>query len=279
MTLAISIKYPCGLVQRALASLPNARLQEAVMLATDTRWTKYYSLHNNPTYEDVATKLFTFPDNNALIAYAGDVQSGEHCISEFKANLESKKLKNMTVSLYMTQRTFQRIYHYHKKTRPRKVFPLYFLLGVRDNLGKCSLIYFSSPKFAPIFLEGVKGIGIRQACKVVEENINQEIHKLDNVNIQEDSIHFGMLIAGTMYNLAVRSGEYNEIGGFMQFAILDRKGITLPSLSWTEDPTGKTDIWHRATAQSNELTTYQTKYNLGPDYVHVNSFKLYSISD
>lgn len=279
MTLALSVKYPYGRLQQALESLPNARLPEAVMLITDSRWTKYYPQRNNPTYEDVATKLFTVPDNNAIIVYAGDVQSGEHCISEFKANLQKKKMKNLAISLHITQRTFQRTYDYHKKTRSIKVFPLYFLLGVCDNIGKCSLIYFSSPKFIPLFLEGIKGIGVRQAYQAVEDTVNQEINKLDNVKIQEDVTHFGMFIAGTMNDLVVRSGEYNEIGGFIQFAILDKKEIKMPSLSWTKDPTGATDKWHRATARPDEITTYQEKYKLGPDFVNPKSFRLFSISD
>ena len=159
------------------------------------------------------------------------------------------------------------------------LFPLFFLLGVCDDIGKCSLIYFSSPKFKPLFLEGIKGIGVRQAYQVVEDKVNQEISKLDNVKIQEDTMHFGMFIAGTMNDLAVRSGEYDDIGGLIQFAILNKEEIIMPSLNWTKDPTGKTDTWHRATARSDEITTYQEKYKLGPDFINPKSFRLYSISD
>jgi len=279
MTLVIGVKYPCGIIKEALASLRFASFPEAIILATDSRWTKYYPLRNDPIYEDVATKLFTFPNNNAIIAYSGDVQAGEHCIKEFERNLQKNHMKNMTTSLYIIQRAFQRTYNHHKKSRTVKIFPLYFLLGVCDNIGKCSLIYFGSPKFAPIFLEGIKGIGIIEACKSVENEIYKKINQIDNVKNQEDVMHFGMFIAGTMNDLAMRSEKYSGIGGFIQVAILNRKEIIQPSLSWTTDPTGKTDTWHRATARSQEITTYQRKYNLGPDFIHINSYRLYSISD
>lgn len=88
-----------------------------------------------------------------------------------------------------------------------------------------------------------------------------------------------MFLAGTVNDLAIRSGEYNGIGGLIQLAILNKEEIIIPSLHYTKDPTGKTDTWHRATARPYEITTYQEKYKLGPDFISPRSFKLHTISD
>ena len=272
MTLVVGVKYPCG-------PLRNLNIPQAVILVTDTRWTRYYPISNKTEYVDIAMKLFTFPDLNAIVAYAGDVQSGEHCINEFMDQLDKNKKKNLQTSLYLAHKVFMRAYKYHVKRSTKKVFDLFILLGVCDNVGISRLIYFSSPNFKPIFLEGIKCIGIEEACKEVEDRINQDLCKPGNVKLQEDPEHFGMYVAGVMNDLIVRIGKYNGIGGLIQLAILTKDEVIQPSLYYTKDPTGKTDIWHKATALPNEVTTYQDEYKLGPDYINPKSFKLYSISD
>ena len=76
MTLAIGVRYPYGRLGQALANLPKARLPEAVVLMSDSRWT--YS-EPQRRFEDVGTKVFTL-DNSTAITYSGDVCAGEHCV-------------------------------------------------------------------------------------------------------------------------------------------------------------------------------------------------------
>ena len=290
MTLSIAAKYPWGELRKLSAF--QGDLPQAIIFATDSRWTKYYP-NNQHDFEDVGTKFFDLTDDSGAV-YAGDVQSGEHCIKELKTKLKSNRKRSFKSSMYTAQQTFQRVYKYHIRTRKKKVFPLWFLIGVCDKAGNANLMSFSSPKFNPIFVEGICGIGVRKAYKDFEKTLNDEIEKVVKeefdtrskfpalqklqapINANAETI--GMLIAGVMHQQIIGNAGYYTIGGPIQFAIIDREGINMPGLRWTKDPTNDGGPWLRATAEPGEITTYQDKYKLGPDFINISSFGLYQIN-
>jgi hypothetical protein len=291
VTLAIGAKYPWGSLRKLTVFERN--LPQAILLVTDSRWTKYYP-NEQYEFENVGTKTFPLTSDSAIV-YAGDVLSAEHCINQLKHNLQRLRDKNLTTSLYTSQQTFERIYKHHRKTRKTKIFPLLFLIGTCDKLSKANLIYFSSPKFKPIFIEGMYGLGVREAYQELEiavsKRINEDVEKeLDTrkrypilqslrAPVQTRAEHAGMLIVAAMQEVTLKEIKYPTIGSPIQFAIVDKDGVKTPEISWTTDGTGATDTWHRTTARSDEITTYQEKYKLGPSFISANQFKAYSISD
>jgi hypothetical protein len=261
---------------------------------TDSRWTKYYP-NNQYEFENVGTKAFPLTTDSALV-YSGDVISAEHCVSELKQELRKLRNKSFTTSLFTAQQTFQRVHNYHKKSRKTKVFSLFFLIGTCDKSSKANLMFFCSPKFSPIFIEGMHGIGVREAYRDLEAAVNQRIdaavekefdtrsrypilQRLPGLQVQTLADHAGMLIVAAMQEVILKAAKYETIGSPIQFAIVDRDGVKMPRVSWTKDPTGATDTWHRTTAQPDEITTYQERYKLGPPFTSTSAFKLYLISD
>ena len=290
MTLSIAAKYPWGALRKL--AVFEKDLQQAIIFVTDSRWTKYYP-NNQYDFEDVGTKFFGLTDDSGVV-YAGDVQSGEQCVTELRKKLGTKKERSFKLSMYTAQQTFQRVYNYHKRSRKTKVFPLWFLIGVCDKVGNASLMSFSSPKFIPIFIEGIYGIGVRKAYLDFEKTLNDEIERVVKaefsersrfpalqtlqVSIKDNSETIGMLIAGVMHQQVIGNAGYSTIGGPIQFAIIDREGINMPELRWTKNPTNDGDPWLRATAEPGEITTYQDRYKLGPAFMDSSSFGLYHIS-
>ena len=287
MTLAIGAKYPWGSLHKF--AVFQGDLPQAIIFVTDSRWTRD-NPNNQNDFEDVGTKLFGLTTEAAMV-YAGDVISGEHCIKEFGRKLQKIRRRSFRVNLYIAQQTFQETYKYHRLSRKTKVFPLYFLIGVCDKAGRASLIYLSSPKFKPLYLEGMHGIGEREALRDLENAVNQEIDKgvKEEFDLRfrypvEDAPHrldekyamkVAMWIGIAMREQVIDSTAYPTVGGPLQIAIIEKTGITTPEVRWTKD----VDDWHSATAQSDETTTYQDKYKLGPAFISSSSFGLYRISD
>lgn len=290
MTLAIAAKYPWGPLRKL--TVFQSDLPQAVMFVTDSRWTRYYP-KNQCQFEDVGTKFFTLTTDAGAV-YAGDVISGEHCIKELSAKLTKSRRRSFRVSMYIAQQTFADVYKYHRRSRKAKVFPLYFLIGVCDKAGNASLMSFSSPKFSPLFIEGIYGVGVKEAYKEYEGVINGEIEKIVKEEfdirsrwpvlqtmrapVQNDAEHVGMLIAAIMQTRVIDADKHSTIGGPIQYAIITQEGIKTPQLSWTTDGTGATDTWHRVSPLSGEITTYQEKYKLGPAFIDSSLFGLYCIS-
>lgn len=292
MTLAIGAKYPWGSLRKL--GMFQRHLPQAAIFVSDSRWTKYYP-NNQYEFENIGTKIFPLPPDSAIV-YSGDVISAEHCIEELKQKLQNLRKKNFTTSLYTSQQTLQRTYDYHKRTRSTKVPPLFFLIGTCDKSSKANLIYFSSPKFKPIFIEGLYGIGVREAYQELEIALNQRIDeavkeeietrsrypilkRMPELPVQTQAEHAGMFIVAAMQEVILKDAKYETIGSPIQFAIVNKDGVTMPELSWTKDGTGATDTWHRTTPRADEITTYQEKYKLGPGFTSVSAFKLFTISD
>ncbi len=190
MTLAIGVKYPYGRLQQAIASLPGAHLPHAIILMSDSRWT-----YSKPglKYEDIGTKVFTL-DNSTAITFSGDVRAGEHCVTELR-----NKLKNRNVKYININKTFQRIYRYHKRRDP-KTSRLMFLMGKYLKSGETRLVYFESPKFEHIFVEGIKGIGDESAFHELFKKVGPQINDLSMYTgkTEADTMKIAMLLAGVL---------------------------------------------------------------------------------
>lgn len=238
--------------------------------------------------------MFALTSDSAMV-YAGDVISGEHCATELTGKLNAMKTRGSGTRLHIAQRTFQCVYKHRKTSRQSPVYDLHILIGICSKDGVANLIYFTSPEFEPRFLEGMHGIGDMRAYTDLQRRVNEEIEKgvseelamydehpefrCLHVPTSNNAMHVGMTIAGVMHDQVITDPIYRTVGGPMQFAILDARGITGHTLSFTKDPTGASDTWHKATAQPSELTTFQAKYGLRRVFSNTRSFGLYSFSN
>jgi len=272
MTLAIAVQYPYGKLARAfhsLAQIRDIRYPEAIIFVSDSRWS-----YNNPImYEDIGAKIWDI-NNNTIVSYSGDVKVAELCIEEFK-----KKVNNPNVRSFSATGTFQHIYKYHQKSDP-SVKRLLLLLGSYLVNKGARLVYLESPNFRPINITGVKGIGNKEAFNDVIKEVEPKINDPSlYTGTEKDYFTVAMYFVDAMRRLAVQNADYKDIGGPIQCRILDCNGITTPSISFTSDPTGKTDEWHHATVKSGEITTFRKRWNLKVNYLNSRSFGLYSYCD
>ena len=84
---------------------------------------------------------------------------------------------------------------------------------------------------------------------------------------EKDYFTIAAIVADAMRVLVIEKEHFKTVAGLMQYWVLDRRGIHEQDLSYTHDPTGKTDQWHRVTAKRDELTTLKDRLNLGPNYL------------
>ena len=96
---------------------------------------------------------------------------------------------------------------------------------------------------------------------------------------EKDYFNIAVYFMDAMRRLVLKNTKYNDIGGPIQYMILDHKGPRSFELSFTSDPTGKKDKWHRTTARTHEITTYRGRWDLDPKYLDRNSFDVHSYCD
>jgi hypothetical protein len=272
MTLAIAVKYPFGRLSNALVSLSSIRrvkYRQAIIVVTDSRW----SYENPIVYEDFGAKVFEI-DRSTIVAYSGDVLAAEHCINALKMKVNNPHKRRIDVV-----GTFRRTYNYQKKNRPN-VRRVLLLLGKYLKSGDTKLIYLESPSFLPIDTQGIKGIGNNEAFMDVKKEVETTLNDVSIYTCKEkDYYTIAFHLIDAMRRLAIIKVDYNDIGGPIQCRILDCNGVSVPTISFTSDPTGKTDIWHRTTAKATEVTTYKKRQNLGPNYLNSDTFGLHSCCD
>jgi hypothetical protein len=272
MTLAIAVQYPYGKLAQAfqsLAQIRNIRYPQAIIFVSDSRW----SYDNQIRYEDIGTKLFEI-NKNTIISYSGDVKAGELCIEEFK-----KRINNLNVRSFNASGMFQYVYKRLKKSEPRTKRLLLLLGSYLRNKGT-KLVYLESPNFRPINITGVKGTGNKDAFNAVIKEVEPKISDLSiYTGTEKDYFTIAVYFIGAMRKLAIQDASYNDIGGPIQCRILDSNGISSPTISFTSDPTGKTDEWHRTTATPNEVTTFFKRWDLEAKYLSGHYFGLCSYCD
>jgi len=272
MTLAIAIKYPFGKLSDALVSLSRIRqvqYRQAIIFVTDSRW----SYENPIMYEDFGAKIHEI-DRSTVVAYSGDVAAAEHCIEALKTKVNNPSKRRIDVV-----GTFRRTYSFQKRNRP-DVKRVLLLLGKYLKSGDTKLIYLESPDFVPVDIEGIKGIGNNDAFNDVIKEVGTIINDISIYEgTEKDYFTVAVYFIDAMCRLALHETSYNDIGGPIQYRILDHKGVSTSQISYTSDPTGKTGDWHRTTAETNEVTTYRKRWNLDPNYLHSRSFGLQSYCD
>jgi len=262
MTLAIAVQYPYGRFREALESLSKIRpllRQEAIIFLTDSRYT--YQNH----YEDDGIKLHDI-DVSTVIAFSGKVNIAEQCVENIQRKLNSPGNKIINV-----QKTFQRTYRFQKRHNDKtgvKTGILSFLMGKYLKTGETRLVLLESPDFKAKFVTGIEGIGDKKAYEEVKKVVVPKLENISNFNgTEKDYFSMAVIIADAMRLIAIENPRFDKIAGPIQYWVLNRKGITEHSLSYTEDPTGKRDNWHRLTAKRSELKTAKDKHDLGPDYL------------
>ncbi len=141
-------------------------------------------------------------------------------------------------------------------------------MGKYLKTGEARLILLQSPDFKHKFVTGIEGIGDTRAYEEVKKVVVPKLNDISNFDgTEKDYFAIASNVADAMRVLAIGSSHFKTVGGLIHCWILDRNGIYEQRFSYTEDPTGKTDQWHRVTAERDELTTLKDRLNLGPDYL------------
>ena len=272
MTLAFAVKYPFGRLSDALVSLSRIRpvqYRQAIIFITDSRW----SYESPIIYEDFGAKIHEI-DRSTVMAYSGDVAAAEHCITAIKKKVNNPHNRRIDIS-----GTLRRTYSFHKKNRS-DVKRVLLLLGKYLKSGDVKLIYLESPAFVPQEKQGIKGIGNIDAFDSVMKDISSRVNDLSIYEGKEtDYFTIAVYFMDAMLRLALQDVRYDDIGGPIQYMILDCKGVSTNEISFTSDPTGKKDEWHRVTARADEITTFRKRWDLNPNYLNSDSFNVHSYCD
>lgn len=268
MTLAIGAKYPWGELNKLFA--PTARPPNAIILASDSRWT--YKSGTEP-YEDVGTKLFKI-DSHAGAVYAGGVVIGEQCLDELRWQLPRQRRSGSQLGRELAQKVFRRVYKTYlasKKWSPNKC-PLYILIGACNTLGGAELCLFEYwDDFVAKPVEGIRAIGMDDTVKQFDSILKSELKnqveeklslrsrllKMPIANVVPMAIephHVAIFITASLHNI-IESDFDKTVGGKIQCAVITAEGISLPKLSYTPDPTNEGPGFTKVTPRPDELRT------------------------
>lgn len=268
MTIAIGSKYPWGSFSQIFPA--GIRMAEAVIMLSDSRFSqRVYDRYQKVT--DYGTKLFII-GKDCCIAYAGASKIAEKCVDELRKKLSERQHPNSTTSLSIAQQTFAEVYK-RELASVKDGTPLYFIVGACSNQGIAELYYFSySNGFVPEIVTGLKALGWPETIMKFIEFLNIEADKqLGNklsFRHQQPKIppaawlpvvlfeaeKAAMAFTGTLNKIIVSDCD-KTIGGMIQCAIITKKGISLPNISYSTNPDNPSPEWYRVTARSDELIT------------------------
>ena len=268
MTLAIGVKYPWGELNKLFT--PATRPPNAIILASDSRWT--YKSATVP-HEDIGTKLFKI-SNSVGAVYAGSAKVGEQCIDELRLQLPKRKSPSYQLDPLLAQEVFQRVYKIYlasKKLSPNKCF-LYILIGVCNQLGEAELYLFEYyDNFIAKPMNQPKGIGMSNAVKQFNTILNDELKnqveeklsmyrrlpKIPIANVLPMTIepHHAAIYITASLNRIIESEFEKTVGGKVQCVVITAEGITLPMISYTQNPANDGLGFTRVTPRPNELKT------------------------
>jgi hypothetical protein len=271
MTIAVGAKYPWGDLSRLLPS--GTSISEAIILASDSRFSR--RLPSGPFFpsSNSGTKLFKLGRDVAAV-YAGISRIGELCIDELRWKLSKQRNPNSTKSRELAQDTLKTTYRHHialERLHPDEA-PLYILIGACSKLGKAELYQFShNNEFAPLPTAGLKAIGHPETTntfyQLIQDDLNKKVEEQLNLRQKYPQIpfehwspmpikaeHIAILISAALSRI-IESGSDHTVGGKIQCAVITNKGIILPEISYSTDPTNKGPGWTRVTTKPKELVT------------------------
>jgi len=269
VTIAVGVKYPFGKLLDLYTG--GGELPEAIILATDSRWTLRYP-SGRVRHEDVAAKLFSI-DSHTVVAYAGHSDLGESCLGELQRRLWAREPTPQGPGRLVAQETFRRVYKSYvasKKPLPHGELPLYVLIGSCGHLGQAELCLFQycngfepQPLEDPYaigwpepvkrfhaFLDSLIEVGVAKELSIRERHPDLPIAELAPMPIKPDDI--AIMVAASL-NDVLKAGVDDTVGGRIQCAVITAEGTSLPGLSYTTDPTNEGPGWTRATARAGEI--------------------------
>jgi len=271
MTIAIGSKYPWGSFSQIFPA--GMRMAEAVIMLSDTRFSKKVrGKHEKVT--DRGTKLFII-GNDCCMVYAGASMIAEICVDELRRKLSEQQQPNSATSLSIAQQTFKEVYEREVASMSlvARDTPLYILVGACNNQGRAELYHFSySNRFLPEMVTGMKALGwpetITEFNNLLNTLADKQLGNKLSFRHQQPEIspaswlpvvlfqaeEAAMAFAGTLNRIIV-TGCDKTIGGMIQCAIITKKGISLPSISYSTKPASPSPEWRRVTARPDELMT------------------------
>ncbi len=270
MTIAVGVKYPWGDLSRLPP--PNSKIPEAVILASDSRFSKKQPDGYVPVL-DIGTKLFQL-GRDAAAVYAGISKVGEECFGELRWQLSQQNVLKSTHSKEIAQKTFRTVYKHQlalMKLEPGDA-PLYILIGACNKRGQAELCSFNyATDFNPEPLAIPKALGwpdtVDRFKKLLREELNKNVeeqlslrHRYPQVPMASwvpmpiKAEEVAILIISILSRI-IESGSDKTIGGKLQCALINAEGVSLPEISYSPDPTNEGPGWTRATVNPHGLTT------------------------
>jgi len=241
MTVAIGALWPWARLAE-LAGLPSNSPPTAVILIADSRWT--YSLTHR---EDVGTKLFQLAKDAGAV-YAGDVDSGEECLSRLARRFQKNRIKRPVTGL--ARDLFRAVYKRHKPVHPLRIF-----VGACGRGSNAELWGFDSDAdFNPVSLTDVHLLAFTATEEAFWSGLEYESHII-RPNKPPDPID-GAQWLGTALDEHIIRPKFDEgVGGKIQCAFFENGACNDVKMLSSDD--GKS--WERRSPDAGELKTFRPR--------------------
>jgi hypothetical protein len=170
VTLSIAARFPWGRMTQVQAALAGAgaRLDSAVLLATDSRFTV-----QGKSVLDQGQKLYIIGSDAALV-FASDVLAAERGITGIRTHV-AKRGRLGDDPVQTTRELGQILRRAYEREQERSMgkhrergamHPLHVLLGYCAGPGVSGIVrYSSNARFEPIHLPGIQAVGPKRAVE------------------------------------------------------------------------------------------------------------------
>ena len=259
MTLAVVARFPWGRLREVSDGVAGAgfAVEQAVFLATDSRFS-----FADRTPDDRGQKVYPVA-NDAGLVFAGDVLAAQRAIRSIRKYFERRDRKSKEEPAEHVGRLIEAAYANERrrvegKARPRPLHSLHILVGVCDHRGQSAVVRYSdSSGFRPIYLTGVEAIGwpqdiVRFKAALLETEANE--WGIGTVDPTPD--RWVMHVVMAMRDAVDAPQNPGSVGGPIQALAITSRGMSMPSISWTEGDPMDASTWTDATISSESVRPF-----------------------
>jgi 20S proteasome alpha/beta subunit len=260
VTLSIAACFPWGKLRLVNESLPsNMRMEQGIIVATDSRFTIGPSLSGEYVPVDVGRKLYPL-DSITACAFAGEIQPAQEAVRWLRRYRGRRRLRPagrvggpIEAARFFLRQAYERFVPANEVDRR----PLHALIATMTRDGQPVLLRFRSPAFHHLFVTGVTAVGWDQDIKVFERQLygaQEQRWKEGNIQMTVDDWHMEAVVA--MKAALANSKRTSTIGGAIQSVIITaRQGVFSRTVNWVirgGDPM-HADDWEDLTVPLNRV--------------------------
>lgn len=252
----MAVRFPWGRLGDLLAAGEGPSIREAVIFATDSRFTS----PDNQVLQDDGQKLYRVA-GDAAIAYSGDVLAAQRAVREVRKYFSRRRRDAAQEATQTVSRILRAAYELEQvlaRQKNRKFWPLHILAGWRSQDGQASVALFESPKFSPQPADiGLVG-GSKGERKIFAAKLKQfEEERWARGALPLDPKPWQIDVSGSLWSVIEAPDASRSIGGKVQTIAITADGFIEQEVSFTTGDPLKLTSWTVVTMPMSEVRPYQ----------------------